>query len=352
MPQVDPKKLSAALKNGEPERLYYVFGQDINSVERMTRKIIKTAVGDDEELALNRLDGKSLDISAFRDMAEMMPMLSERNCILVNDFNCEEKKEEQIKRLLDALKDIPETTVIIFNVTGFQVKTKYDRKKKQNVIADKNKKLADVCAKNGVLVEFAVRSPGELAKEIAVSVSARGGMISLKTAEQLADMCLSDTLAIRSEVDKLCAYAGGREITAEMLRQLVPHYSSANVFELADAVASFNRKAAFEALDELMADKSNRGVILANITNSFLDLYRVRCARQSGRTADQVKQDFGYYNRGFVIDRLYRGSQRISIERLRKCIVILRDTSVKLNSTSSDEKIVLEQMVTEMLMTR
>lgn len=352
MPQIDQKTASARLKKGELANLYYIFGQDVSGVERLTKKVIKAAVGENEDFALNKLSGRTLIPSELRDMAEMMPMMSEYNCILVNDYNCEEQREETTKQLIGLLKDVPSQTVIIFNVTGFEVKTKNDWKARKNVIIDKNKKLADIIEKNGVLVELAIKTPNELAKDIVSSVSARGGMISLDNAKELAEMCLCDTLAIRNEIEKLCGYASGREITRDMLEELVHRQSSVTIFNLADAVASFNKKAAFEALDELMADKNNRGAILANITNSFLDLYRVQCARQKGHTADEVKQDFGYFSRGFAIEKLYRNGVRISLKRLRECITILRDTAVQLNSTAADEKIVLEQTVAKMLMTK
>ena len=42
----------------------------------------------------------------------------------------------------------------------------------------------------------------------------------------------------------------------------------------------------------------------------------------------------------------------MSTARIRSCIKILRDTAVQLNSTATDEKTVLEQAVTKMLMTK
>lgn len=352
MPQTDAKTISKQLRSGELQNIYYIYGADVSGVEKLTRKIITAAVGDNEEFALNRLPGKTLDPSELRDIMEMMPMMSEYNCILINDFNCEEQREDVIKRVIEALKEVPSQTVVIFNVTGFEVKTKYDGKAKCRVISDKNKKLAQAVAKSGAVVEFPLKTPAELAKDISASVSARGGSISLDNAKDLAERCLSDPLIIKNEIDKLCVYADGREITVDMLDSLVHRQSGITVFNLADAVASFNRRQAFDALDELMADKDNRGFVFANISNAFLDLYRVTLARQSGRGSDQVVQDFGYYSRAFAIERLYKNGRRISLKRLRECLRILRDTGELMNSTGGDEKIILEEMLTKMLMTK
>lgn len=345
MAQADAKKITAQLKKGELHNLYYIYGQNIIGVEQLTKEIIKKAVGDNEEFALNKLSGKSLDVSEFRDMIDMMPMMSDYNCILVNDYNCEEQREDVTKKLIEALKEIPSQTVVIFNITGFDVKNG------RKTITGKNKKLVDFAVKNGVCCELGVKTLSELSKEICSKVSARGGMISVKNAQELASMCLSDTLMIGNEIDKLCAYSNGREITYEMLHKLVAQQSDITVYNLASAVSSFNKKAAFDALDELMNQRVNRGIILGTISNSFLDLYRSACAKISGKGFSQVMDDFEY-RRDFVVRNAFRDCSRMSVRRIRACVAILRDTAMKLNSTSADEKVILEEAVVKMLMTK
>ncbi len=349
MAQTDVKTISAQLKKGELHRLYYLYGADVSSVEKLTKMIIRAAVGDNEEFALNKINGKGINISDFRDMIEMMPMMSEYNCILVNDYNFEEHREDENKQLLEAIKDIPLQTVVIFNVTGFEVKVKVSRDKR--TITDKNKKLADFAAKNGIACEMAPKTPQELAKEIAAKVSSRGGMISVANAQELATMCLSDTLLISNEIDKLCAFANSREITYEMIHELVSQQSSVTVYNLANAVSAFNKKAAFEALDELMSQRVSRGAILGTISGSFMDMYRAACARASGRQIPDVQSDFAY-KWDFIVKNAFRDSSRMSVRRLRECVTILRDTAVQLNSTAADERVVLEAAVTKMLMTK
>lgn len=353
MPLADAKTVTARLKKGEIDNLYYLYGQNVTEVERLTKQIIKTAVGGNEDFALTKLNGKKLDFSELYDMIQIIPMMSEYNCILINDYNCEKPREEMHgqtadtfnKKLIETIKDVPPQTVIIFNVTGFEVKTKKGK------VTDKNKKLADFIAKNGTVCEMGLLSASEMSKFIVSAVSAKGGKISPANARELADMCLYDMLTVENEINKLCAYAQDREITREILELLVHRQSSVTVFNLADAVSSFNRRSAFEALDELMTDKNNRGSVLANITNSFLDLYRASCAIKSGKSTADVMSDYSYIWE-FKVRNAFRDCSRMSTARIRSCIKILRDTAVQLNSTAVDEKIVLEQAVTKMLMTK
>lgn len=345
MAQADVKTITAQLKKGELHNLYYIYGQNISGVEQLTKAIIKKAVGDNAEFALTKLSGKELNVADFRDMTEMMPMMADYNCILVNDYNCEEQREDTTKQLLESLKEIPPQTVVIFNVTGFDVKNG------RKMISGKNKKLVDFAAKNGMVCELGIQTPAQLAKEIAAKVSSRGGAISISNAQELAVMCLSDTLLINNEIEKLCAYANGREITREMIKALVAEQSDVTVYNLSAAVSSFNKKAAFEALDELLAQRIGRGIILGTISNSFMEIYRAACARKAGKAVPDIMQDFDY-KRDFVVKNAFRSSQSMSLRRLRACIGILSDTAAKLNSTSIDEKVMLEEAVTKMLMTK
>lgn len=357
MARVNARELTAALKKGELSRVYYIFGADVVGVGTLTRKIIKAAVGDNEDFALTKLDGRRLDMSQLEDLTGQFNMMSEYNCILINDYNCEKPYEDMrgksaddvTKKLLAVLKNIPPQTVIIFNVTGFEVKVQKDYKSGQNIIKDKNKKLADFAAKNGTLCELPIKTAQELAKIIASKVSARGGAISIDNGRELAELCLCDELTIDNEIDKLCAYADGREITRDMLHELVHERNDTTVYNLANAVAALNAKAAFEAVDELNVDNENRGAVLYAITGAFMDMYRAACAKKAGVTIEQTVSDFSYGGRAFVVKNAFRDCSRMTIERLRECIVILRDTTMRLNSTASDPRIAIEQAITQML---
>ncbi|MDE5764271.1 MAG: DNA polymerase III subunit delta [Ruminococcus sp.] len=357
MPKINSGELTASLKKGQLSRLYYIFGGDVAGVTKMTRLIINTAVGGNEEFALTRFDGRRLDISQLADTAGQFNMMSDYNCILINDYNCEKPYEDMrgrsaddvTKKLLAVLKDIPPQTVIIFNVTGFEVKVQRDFRSGQNIIKDKNKKLADFVAKNGILCEFPVKTSGELSKIITAEVSAQGGKISLQNARELADMCLCDGVIIENEIAKLCSYADGREITREMIHEMVHEQNDTTVYNLANAVVSLNADLAFEAIDELNVGNENRVIVLGAITNAFLDLYRAACALKAGVSAEQVTADFEYRGRAFAVRNAFRDCSGMSIERLRKCIIILRNTTMRLNSTASDPRTAIEQAVVQML---
>ena len=94
MAYLNIKELEAELKKGSFRRIYYIFGGDKAGVETATRKIVKAAVGGNEEFALTKLDGKRFDISQLEELVGQFNMMSEYNCILINDYNCEKPRED------------------------------------------------------------------------------------------------------------------------------------------------------------------------------------------------------------------------------------------------------------------
>ena len=94
MPSTDYRTIEKNLNNGKIDNLYYIYGQNTTGVQKLTRQLIKATVGENEDFSLTRFNGKKLDFSELRDTIQIMPMMSEYNCILINDYDFEKPREE------------------------------------------------------------------------------------------------------------------------------------------------------------------------------------------------------------------------------------------------------------------
>ena len=179
--------------------------------------------------------------------------------------------------------------------------------------------------------------------------SRSGCSLSRQNAEQIAQLCLCDTMRIGNELDKLCAYAEGGEITGEAISMLVAREDSLNAFALARAVTARNGRAAMEALDILSQQRNEPVMLLSAITSAFLDLYRAKAAQAAGKHHEHVLEDFSYKGREFAVKNAFRDAGKSSLEQMRACILILRDTDAALKSTRLDGRILIEEAITRML---
>lgn len=339
----DPKQLSGQIRKGELQNLYYIYGADLVQVQQLTAALIKKATGGNVEMALTKFDGQKLDLKALEDASRQFSMFAAYNCVQVHDLNADSLCEDQLKQLLALLPEIGGVTVLIFDVTGF------DLKNGKRTPQGKNKKLIDAIAKQGIVCEAVQRSTPILAKELSGLAEKQGRVLPRDSAEELIQLCMGNTLILRSELEKLCAYAGkGGTITVQMVREVTSPQLETTVYALASAVVSQRPKAAMQELHKLYAMRTNRTFIVHAIASSFLDLYRASAALRAGKRPEDMKQDFGY-KFDFIVKNAFRDCRRLPPERLRACIRVLRDLEIDLNSKSADERTMLETAIVKML---
>lgn len=343
MPICEPKQLSVQIRKGELQNLYYIYGADLVQVKQLTANLLKKATGGNPEMALTKFDGQKMELRALEDASRQFSMFSQYNCIQVHDLDVNTLREDQVKQLLEFLPTVGVATVLVFDVTGF------DPKNGKKTPQGKNKKLIDCIGKYGVVCEAVQRTPQVLAKELSDLAGKRGCTMSRDCAEELVRLCMGNTLILRSELEKLCAYADkGGTITLSMVREMTSPQLETTTFNLAKAVVSQRPKAAMEELDKLYAMRTNRTFIVHAIASAFLDLYRAAAAIRAGKQVSDMKADFGY-TFDFMVQNAFRDCRRLPPERLRACIRVLRKLEIDLNSGSGDERVMLETAIVKML---
>lgn len=345
MPQMTVTELNKKLKSKNYSSIYYFYGKDVMSVELYTKTLVKRLVSEDDAIYnFHKFNGKDIDLSEFAETIEALPMFAPYLCITVNDLNAEDLSTDDLNFMLKILKDVPETTVIIFYNTAIDI---CDGKKSPTI---KNKKIVDCIAKIGDVCEFSIKTPIELSKQIVATVEKKGSSVSASNAAYIAELCLSDNMLISGEIEKLTSYAQGREITKDDIDSLVSRQVNSNAFDLSKAVVSFNKKKALLLLDELFYQRAEPIAVLSAISMSFMDLYRASLAVVRGIHPSDVVADFSYKaNRKFAVDYAFRDCRKINIKHLRKCIKILADTDSALKSSKTDGRILLEKAIVQMV---
>ncbi|MGN1411166.1 MAG: DNA polymerase III subunit delta [Oscillospiraceae bacterium] len=337
------KNIIKDLKLNNFKRLYYLYGKDLVSIERLLDTAIKCIVPNGDDFNLYKFDGKNLNLDEFLDVAEACPMFADYKCILVKDLNCEDFSTDFLKELLSILDKIPKSSIIIFYVIGFDITNgkKYP--------TAKNKKLIDYVSKNGQVFEAIQKTLEQTTKEIQTICQSNGSFVSHQVAQTIANKCLCNSLTVKMELSKVIAYANGKEITLSMVNDLVSNYYDVNAFAFAKAVVSMNGQLSYKLLNELYTLRTEPIAVLSAVAVSFLDLYRVKTALATGRSEYDILNDFNYKGREFIIRNYIRDTKRIKLEHIRDCLNILKKANLEMISTSIDGKILLEKAVADMI---
>ena len=92
-------------------------------------------------------------------------------------------------------------------------------------------------------------------------------------------------------------------------------------------------------------------MILAELSNTYTDMYRVRTAVESGMRAEDVAKDFDYKRKEFRLKKAERASARLTTDEICKCLEYLAETNTSINSSSSNKRLLLEQLIAKLIMT-
>lgn len=348
MAVISDTDLFKKIKKNEYSNVYYFYGKDVLSIERAVKKVIRSVLKDnDETYSLHRFSGDNLNLSELADCVSMIPMFSEYICITVNDLNGENMSADEISTLIEIIEDVSESAILIFYITGFDVCSG------KKFPTAKNKKIIDCASKKGAVCDFSFKKPADLVKGIIEKAEKSKCSISKENALYIAAKLLSDPMCIDNEMNKLVSYANGREITREDIDLLTASRLDSTAFDLAKSVVNFNSDKAYKLLDELFEQRGEAIPILAAVSMSFTDIYRAKAAILSNKKTSEVAEDFRYpKNRIFAVDNAFRDVRKTEIRHIRRCISVLANTDIKLKSTSNDGRLLIEEAIAEMLLTK
>ncbi len=342
---VSEAELKNSIKNNSFAPVYYFYGKNVMAVEAVVKLLISKLVAKGNEIYnLHSFEGKNISLNQLSDSCEALPVFAEYVCCTVCDLNAESLSAEEIKQLTALISDLPQTTVLIFYNTSVDIT---DGKKYPT---PKNKKITDAVSKSGTVCCFSNKIPSELAKDIAAKLNKSGCTITKQNAVYLAELCLCNTMILANELDKLSAYAPGQEITLDIINLVCPRQIEAAAFDIAKAITRLDRKLTMKLLKDLIDLHTEPISILYAVTSNMLDLYRARAAINSGKTAQDVKDDFNCpKNVQFKVDNAFRDVSRMSVAHLRECMKILTETDVAMKSLKTDKQILLEEAMIKML---
>ncbi len=338
------EKLNADIRGGRIGRVYYLYGKEPFLVKTYVDKLIKKTVGD-APLDFNFISLKGTpDIGTFYDYVDGLPVFADVKTVLINDFDPDKLDEKDFKEYLKAVDSIPDTTVVIFNITGFQPDEKKARTKKLIAAVEKN---GTVCKLDGI-------PQAKIAGLVVKKAAKQGVVISGEDAMYLTERVLCNMTLVSEETAKLITYVGtGGTITREVIDKLVGKLLDTSVYELATAINSGKREEAFRILDDLMTERIDPILILSALSGTYLDFYRAKIAKITGVLPDQVAENFRYApNRKWVISKAMTAVSSLRIDYLRSTIFILSETDRMIKMPAIDVRTVLELTVTKLFMAR
>lgn len=338
MAVIGEKELRAQLKSGTLSHAYFIYGDEGYLKDHYIRQIKKKAVDPaftDFNMHIYEKDGTVLS-DVLHD-ADTFPMMGGSNLVVVYDFPFTQKADtEEIKAYL---KDVPDTTVLVFVYQALTVDTK--KEKRWNSIIK-------AFAKAGDAVELKARTQGDLVKMLVSGAKRRGALLQTDQARYLISVVGMDIQTLLHELDKLASFCKDGEITKAVIDNMATKCLQARVYDLSKFIIKGDAGGACNILHTLFELGEEAIPVAAVLINNYVDMYRVKCAKIDGQRADDIAQYYNYGGRDFVINNAMRDASKLSVGALRRSMQVLDDLDLALKSTSVEPKLLLEEAIVKL----
>jgi DNA polymerase-3 subunit delta len=334
--------------------LYILHGEDeLTRSEKLAQW--KEKLGDPTIASLNTtvLDGRKASLTDLIQACDALPLMGKRRLVIVEDFwsrferrkRSRPKGEQQevpaadaalIQGLLDYLPRLPETTRLVFVESGAL--------QKANPVfhalpADK---------KRVYVQEFRPPSERSLGRWIERRMTAKGGTITSRAAQELARFVGTNLRQLDQELEKLLAYANfQRPVSVEDVHKLVSATQMSNVFDLVDAIGMRRSERAMRYLHELLDAGAPPMYLLSMIERQFRILLQVKDLQVQGATVTKMQQALGIRH-AFIIEKGMRQARNFSMARLESIYGQLADVEQAIKTGEIGDWIALDVLVAEL----
>ena len=320
--------------------VYLLFGEDSYLKGIYMDKIVRGITSEDDVFNYCKFSGK-YDLQMVYDAVMQLPVMCERKCVVISDFDYEHCSSGDLERFLELIEIVPESTVLIIYFDTVPA----DARK-----SGKFKKILSAAEKRGgAAAELQHRGPVQLKRMLCSGAEKRNCRISSDAAEYMLETCGDDLFILSNELNKLCLFKGGGEITKKDIDEVCTRTVEANIYRLSDFILAKNISGALNVLDNLFYTRTEPMVILYQVSSVYVDMYRVYAAAQRGLSVKDVSVAYGYKNREFLLERAKKNLRKMSLPRLQASIEAITCADAGLKSYSSDARTVLEELAVKLV---
>lgn len=331
------------VKKGDIENCYVFCGADEQLIKEGVKALVDKIL-DSSFMDLNyiKFDGTSLDsFDPVINACQTLPFMSEKKVVLVYraSFIGEDKNDKSklsgdksFTNIYNYIKEIPSHCVLIL----YDVfKSKRDKPGKRMYKLDK-----DVC-----VVKTDKIKGRQLESKVKSLFEERGGDIGRIELKIFCTLMDDNNLSvIKNEVEKLCCYTYGRNISKEDIKTLFLKNSDDDIFDLVNPISNKKAKEAIEVLNELIYRGEKIPYILTMVERQFNLLFKVKVALQSKKSRTEIMKSLNIRSE-YAYDILLGQSKKFTLRQLEHAIELCLNAEQKMKSSSVNEKTEMELLI-------
>ncbi len=341
MAAISTHELLARLAKGKPIPAILLAGSDSYLRDLCRQKLIETYVAEGaRDWGVRKFSAGDDDLSAILGQAQTMPMLAPQQVIFVREAESweslgDDSRDSLVKEISEYLDNSAPFTILVFEADAL----------------DQRMRLAKMFAEKTLTVSVELSSdPSErlrLAAPMALDMARElGATLEQDAAEELCDILNGELAAIRTEVEKLTAYAGGgRRITQQDVELLVISARKYEVWDLAGMLSERRPAQALEFLNKLLSDGESAPALLGALAWTYrklLEAQELPAGAQGWQAASRLKM------RADKAELAVKQARKFPRSQLTNGLAALYEADSRLKSGGGNQRAVMEFLVTQL----
>lgn len=331
------KQLKQELKSGTPRTLYLFHGEESYLKEHYLGQLKKQLIPEGlEQFNFHNIPGRACTPQALRETVDSLPVMSERTLTVVTDFDLYGGGADTRESLCTVLSDLPEESCLVFYYD--QLPYKADARMK---------KLTGVLKERALVVNFTRQDAADLKDWITRHFKALGHDIGPRECGYLLELRGELMQDLVTEIEKVAAYAPGRQITRADIDAVVIPQLDAAVFQMTDALSRGDFDGGAAVLDNLLSARESGIMILSVMGKYFRQLYTARLLLERRRGTADLASLWGMRS-SWQAEKLMEAARRYSLPWCRRAVRRCAETDLAMKSYGGEENELLTGLLMEL----
>jgi DNA polymerase-3 subunit delta len=341
MASVSPQELLARLAKGKAIPGILLVGSD-SYLRGLSRKsLVEAYVAEGaRDWGVRKFSAEEDDVSAILGQAQTMPMLAPQQVIFVSEVEAWERlgddsRDALVKQISEYFRNPAPFTILVFEAAALDQRMRLAKMFAEKTVTVSVELSTDPAERSRLAVPMSV----EMAREL-------GATLEPDAAEELCDILNGELAAIRTELEKLSAYAGDRrKITKADVDLLVISERKYEVWDLADMLAARKPAQALEFLDRLLREGEAAPALLGALAwmyRKLLEAQELPAGTVGWQAASRLKM------RSDAAELAVRQSRKFPKSQLTSGLAALYEADSRLKSGGKNQRAVMEFLVTQL----
>lgn len=341
MPETSYDQLKKDISSENFYNLYFLQGEEY-IVEYFEKLLCNKILGDNySDFDTYVFNEENLNLDQLTATLETFPVKAFKKCIIIHSLPLELWDSAQTENFIKIISDIPDFSSLIIS--------QYSEIPGAKNIA-KFKKIQKAVLQNGIFSNFSKKDVPVEKQLIFWAKKEYGKNLSPENAKIIKNICINHTLiGLKNELKKICEFENTDTVSKSSLKVISESKIKTSIFELPKAILSGDSEKAFNILDNLIEQKEEPVSILAIIGSDYIDMYRTKVFLNESQNPQKLTEIFDYKNKEFRLKNAEKRCAKIDNEHIKKCLKYLLDADVKLKSTALDSKLILSQLITNLI---